>query len=137
MAPSIVPLGPSLAEAIYSNSTTAKAALQEHARINGYGIGIHSSTQKRVFFRCAKGGKYNNRCKDSTIHASKQRKNTSTMKTDCKFKAVVRRQENEQWKLEILDNNHNHSPLAALAALPQYRTTLLIPEDLFETPIQN
>jgi hypothetical protein len=71
MAPPTAPLGPPLAEAIYPDSTAAKAALQEHARVNGYGIGIDSSTQKRLFFRCAKGGKYDDRCKDPTVHTSK------------------------------------------------------------------
>jgi hypothetical protein len=137
MAPPTAPLGPLLAEAIYPSSTAAKAALQEHARVNGYGIGIESSTQKRIFFRCAKGGKYDDRFKDPTVQISKQCKNTSTMKTDCKFKAVVRQQENGQWKLEVLDNNHNHGPLAALAALPQYRTALLTPEERLKVKQMN
>lgn len=50
MASPTAPLGPPLAEAIYPDPTAAKAALQEHARVNGYGTGIDSSTQKRVFF---------------------------------------------------------------------------------------
>ena len=89
MAPPTASLSPLLAEAIYPSSTAAKATLQEHTRVNGYGIGIESSTQKCIFFQCAKEGKYDNQFKDPTVHVSKQRKNTSTMKTDCKFKAVV------------------------------------------------
>ena len=58
MALPTVSLGPLLTEAIYPSSTAAKAALQEHARVNGYGIRIELSTQKRIFFRCAKRGKY-------------------------------------------------------------------------------
>ena len=89
MAPPIVPLSPLLAEAIYPSSTAAKAALQEHARVNDYRIRIKSSIQKHIFFWCVKGGKYDDRFKDPTVHILKQCKNTSTMKTDCKFKAVV------------------------------------------------
>jgi hypothetical protein len=137
MAPPIAPLGPLLAEAIYPSSTAAKAALQEHARVNGYEIGIKLLTQNRIFFWYIKGDKYDDRFKDSIVHISKQRKNTSTMKTDCKFKAVVRQQENGQWKLEVLDNNHNHSLLAALAALPQYRTALLILEEQLKVKQMN
>jgi hypothetical protein len=90
IAPPTAPLGSLLAEAIYSSSTAAKAALQEYAQVNGYGIGIESSTQKCIFFQYAKGGKYDDRFKDPIVHVSKQHKNTSTIKTDCKFKAVVR-----------------------------------------------
>jgi hypothetical protein len=57
IAPPTVPLGPLLAETIYLSSTAVKAALQEHARVNSYRIGIESLTQKHIFFRCAKGGK--------------------------------------------------------------------------------
>jgi hypothetical protein len=130
------PLGLPVAEAIYPNSAGARTALQEHARVNGYGIGVESSTQRRVFFWCAKRGKYDNRHKDPTVHESRQRKNTSTMKTDCKFKAVAQ-QENGQWKLEVLNNNHNHSPLAALAALLQYRATALTPEERLKVKQMN
>jgi hypothetical protein len=40
MAPPTAPLSPPLPEAIYPDSTAAKAALQEHAQVNSYGIGI-------------------------------------------------------------------------------------------------
>ena len=56
------------------SNTAAKAALQEHARVNGYGIGIESSTQKRIFFQYVKGRKYDDRFKDPIVHVSKQRK---------------------------------------------------------------
>jgi hypothetical protein len=118
MAPPIAPLGTLLADAIYPSSTAVKAALKEYARVNSYRIGIESLIQKCIFFRCAKRGKYDDRFKDPIVYISKQCKNTSTMKTDCKFKVVVRQQENRQWKLEVLDNNHNYGPLIALAAFP-------------------
>ena len=89
MALPTAPLGPLLAEAIYPSSTAAKAALQEHTQVNNYRIRIESSTQKCIFFQCAKGDKYNDQFKDLTIYVLKQCENTSTMKTDCKFKAVV------------------------------------------------
>ena len=81
-------------EAVYPDSEAAKFALQEHARMNGFGISIESSTALRVFYRCAKGGKYNNRFKDTTKHVSRQRKNTSTMKTGCKYQVVARKEDN-------------------------------------------
>ena len=79
------PLKPLVTKAVYTNPIAVRAALQEHARVNGYGIAVESSSKKRVFYRCAKGGKYDNRFKDPTVHESKQRRDTSTMKTNCKY----------------------------------------------------
>jgi MULE transposase-like protein len=36
---------------------------------------------------------------------------------------------NNGWKLQALDNNHNHSLLTALSALPQYRIAAMTPEE--------
>jgi hypothetical protein len=81
-----------LLEALFLNLEAAKASLQAHAREHGYGIAIESSDKRRTFYRCSKGGSYDNRFKDSTVHLSQQRKNTSTMKTECKFRAVARKE---------------------------------------------
>lgn len=54
---------------------------------------MDSSSKKRVFYRCAKGSKYDNRHKDPTVHESKQRRDTSTMKTDCKYQAVAQEED--------------------------------------------
>ena len=76
-----------------------------------------------------KVARYDNRIKDSTVHPSRQRKNTSTIKTRCKFQAVARKKQGNQWRLEILDNNHNHDAVAALSALPQYIITAMTLEE--------
>lgn len=110
------PLGPQLPDGLYPDLDAVKAALQVHARGNGYGVAIESSRMDRTFWRCSKGGKYDNGFKDPSVHTSRQRKNTSTIKTGCKFQAVVRPEGNQ--KLQILDNNHNDDAVAALLALP-------------------
>ena len=51
------PLGPPLDEATYDTLESAKAALQSHARDNGYRISIMSSRDQRTLYSCAKGGK--------------------------------------------------------------------------------
>jgi hypothetical protein len=86
----LVPLGPPLQTTVYPDLDAAKAALQAHARDNRYGVAIESSDKWRTFFRCSKGGRYDNRFKDSTVHPLRQRKNTSTMETGYKFQAVAR-----------------------------------------------
>jgi hypothetical protein len=63
------------------------------------------------------------------MHPSRQRKDTRTMKTDCKFKAVARHDPSVGWSLKVLDNNHNHGPVTALSALPQYRIAAMSDEE--------
>jgi hypothetical protein len=59
--------------------------------------------------------------KDPTVHESRQRKNTGTIKTECPYRAVARKLEDGGYKLEVLEHNHNHGAVMALSALPQHR----------------
>lgn len=86
------PLRPPIAKAVYPNPAAVKSALQEHARANGYRIAVDSSTTLQAFYRCFKGKKYDNRFKDPTMHESRQRKDTSTIKTNCKYRVVARKE---------------------------------------------
>lgn len=88
----LAPLGPPIAEVTCSDLQAAKSALQAHSGENGYAISVESSNALRVFYRCAKGRTYDNSNKGKA-HKSKQRKNTSTMKINCKYLVVARRSE--------------------------------------------
>lgn len=68
----LAPLGEPFPEAIYTNPSAVKAALTDHARVNGYGIKVDSSTARRVIYQCAKGGKYDDKGKDLEVHESKR-----------------------------------------------------------------
>jgi hypothetical protein len=48
------PLGHSIAEAVYSDTATAKVACQEHAKASGFEISVGSSSALRVFYNCTK-----------------------------------------------------------------------------------
>jgi hypothetical protein len=50
------PLGHSIAERVYSDTPTAKAACQEHAKANGFAISVVSSSAIRVFCDCTEAG---------------------------------------------------------------------------------
>jgi hypothetical protein len=89
-----VPLGLLIEEAIYPDLLSAKSALQTHAAGSGFAIAVESLTILRIFYRCAKGGKYNNRFKGNT-HELKQQKHTGTIKTGCKFRVAARRSEED------------------------------------------
>jgi hypothetical protein len=60
-------------------------------------------------FICSKGGKYDSKGKNPDIYEIKRRKNTSTVKTDCPYRAVARKDEvSGQFILNIIDNNQYH-----------------------------
>jgi hypothetical protein len=125
----LAPLGDPVAEAVYADLPAAKAALQEHAKANRFAVSVDSSNAQRAFYICTKGGKYNTKGKVSTNHLSRQRRNTSTIKTDCLYRVVARKQLDGSFKTEVLDYNHNHGPVAALSALLQYRIGAMMPEE--------
>jgi hypothetical protein len=125
--PLLAPLGPAPDEAIYADPDAVKAALQAHARENGYAVSVTSSRDQRIIYKCAKGGKYRDN-KDPTTHKSRRRKNTSTMKCDCPFTISAKHldgQSQSGWQVKVADNNHNHGPVAALSALPQHRVAAM------------
>lgn len=77
---------------------------------------------------CLKGGNYDAKGKDPATHPSKQRKNTSIMKTDYKHRCVAWKVD-DRWKLEVLEYNHNHGLAAAFSAPLQRRTFAMVLEE--------
>jgi hypothetical protein len=77
--------------AIYPDLATGFAAIQEHAKQNGYALFKRDSTPNKVIYTCDRAGKYDLKGKDPTIHASKRRKNTGSKKCNCLMKVVLRR----------------------------------------------
>jgi hypothetical protein len=51
-------LGPAFKEATYTSLASIKAALQAHAKENGYVISVNSTTPKQAIYVCSKSGKY-------------------------------------------------------------------------------
>jgi hypothetical protein len=75
-------LGPLIDEAVYPDLKAIMSTLDAYAQENRCRIAVVSSTPLHVLYRCSKGGNYNKRFKDPTMHLSKQRKDMYTMKTD-------------------------------------------------------
>jgi hypothetical protein len=72
---------------------TIKAALQKHALAHGYAIKPDCSTPIKAAWVCSKSGNYDDRSKNLKDVPDKKRwKNTSTMKTGCKFQVSAARQ---------------------------------------------
>ena len=84
------PLGPLPPKAIYPTPEALFAALQSHARDNGYAISKDSTSTVRRVYICSKGGRYNPKGKDPNTHTSKRYKDTSSTKTSCLFQIYRR-----------------------------------------------
>ena len=83
-----------------------------------------------LLYRRSNGGKYRKSSKNATMHGSGKGKNTLTIKTDCKYQVAGRKETaGNGYQLQLVDNSQNHGFLAALLALPQYRSVTLTQEE--------
>jgi hypothetical protein len=109
---------------------TIKSALQKHALAQGYAIKTDCSTLIKAAWVCSKSGNYDDRSKNlKDFPDKKRRKNTSTMKTGCKFRVFAARQRDMPWTVKIFNNHHNHEPVEASSALPQHRIATMLEEE--------
>jgi len=108
-----------------SNSPEALfAALQAHARANGFAIMQRSKTPTRYLWDCDKGGQYNAKGKNADVHPSKRRRETGTKKTGCRYRVKGKRGEDNGapvWHATIIENKHNHGPSMAVSAHTAHR----------------
>jgi hypothetical protein len=74
------PLGLAPPAGQYASKADIKAALQVHARNNGYAVAADSGTADRAGWIYFKGGKYNDKNKSHDVHPTKRRRNTDTTK---------------------------------------------------------
>src|SRR5580700_4033051 len=84
-------LGLVLPEATYPTLKAVKAALQAHTYRNRYTITVKSADSRRGFYMCSKNSKYDSKGKNLDIYKTKRCKNTSTIKTDCLYRVVARK----------------------------------------------
>lgn len=123
-----MPLAPP-PESVYPDIPTALAAIQLHAKAEGYAFVKLDQKQNRVLFACDRAGKYRAKGKDPALHSSKQRSNTGSKKCDCPMRAALRHDRiSNQWSLEVLEGSHNHLTSAAATAHSIHRSTALTSE---------
>jgi hypothetical protein len=65
----------------YTTPADIKAALQAHARNNGYAVAADSGTPTIAYWIFSKGSKYNDKNKSHNTHLTKHCRNTGTTKT--------------------------------------------------------
>jgi hypothetical protein len=119
--------GPAPSEALYKDLDTLFAAIQAHARDNGYAFFTRNKKPRRVVYACDRAGKYDPKGKDPDVHPSKRRKNTGSKKCDCQMK-VAATQQADGWMLKVIEATHNHGPFAAPTAHPAHRIAALHPD---------
>ena len=99
-------------------------------REHRYSILVGSSRDQRAYYSCSKGGKYQDKSKDLSVHESRQRKNTNTMKNMRLWKAVAKKCLNQAgFQLQIIDNTHNHGLVVSLSALPKHKIAAMTLEE--------
>jgi hypothetical protein len=120
---------PAPSEAIYPDIPTALAAIQAHAKANGYAFFRRDGKPKRVVFVCDRAGKYDPKSKHPNTHTSKQRAKTGTKKCDCQMRIALSLDDiSGSWKLKVLEAIHNHGQSADPAAHPAHRIASTRPE---------
>ena len=82
--------GPAPPTAIYPDIPTALAAIQAHARANGYVFFQRDKKPWKVVYACDRAGKPDMKGKNPSTHESKQRKGTGSKKCDCKIRVALR-----------------------------------------------
>ena len=96
--------GPLPSEAIYTDISTAVAAIQGHAKCNGYALCKHDSRPSRVVYVCDQYGKPQAKPKNPDIRKSKIRGGSRSKKCNCRMKAVLKRDAiSQHWQLEVTE----------------------------------
>ena len=118
--------GPPPSEAVYADLSTAIAAIQEHAKCNGYALFKRDTKPACVVFVYDRYGKPESKPKNPHIHESKRRSGSRSKKCDCRIKVALKLDKiTEQWRLEVIKGAHNHKASADPSAHLTYRIAVL------------
>jgi hypothetical protein len=119
---SLPPCGPAPFAASYKDLSTGFAALQAHAKANGYALFKRDGKRTRVVYACDRAGKYDSKGKQLNTHSTKRRTQTASKKCDCKMQVALRFDNNCQlWHVESLESIRNHPSSQAPTAHPAHR----------------
>jgi hypothetical protein len=114
--------GPAPAAANYPDLPTTIAALQAHAKANGYALVQRDARPRRALFVCDRAGKYNPKGKKTDVHPSRKRKNTGSKKCGCMMRvSLIQDLLSGQWETKVLEGSHNHGSSADATAHPAHR----------------
>jgi hypothetical protein len=113
----------------YRSYDEAYAALKEHGIRYGYGFRINtsrptgSSIKTRIYFCCDKDRQYNSQARV---------RNTGSRTSGCPFKLVIYQKDN-QWLLQVTNDQHNHGPSLNPSAHHVYRRRTSTQKEMINT----
>ena len=108
---------PAPSDTAYHSYNEAYSALKEHGLRYGYGFRITASRpngptiKTRVYIGCDKCREYKSQAR---------LRSTGSRASNCPFRLVIR-QKNDQWLLQVLNDQHNHGPSLNPSAHHVYR----------------
>ena len=115
---------------LFTSYEEAYNALKSHGMQHGYGFVLKESkpykseVKTRYYYRCDRFKKYESKA----IKLS-----TSTHSTGCPFKLIIFKTNNDQWKLEVRDKEHNHTRSLNASAHNVYRQRTPAQKDIIES----
>jgi hypothetical protein len=120
--------GPPPPEAVYADLSTAIAAIQGHAKCNGYALFKRDGKPNRIVYACDRYGKPEAKAKNPDLHDSKKRAGSRSKKCGCQMRVALKKDQiTGSWQLEVLKGAHNHNASADPSAHPTYRIAALDP----------
>ena len=82
--------GPPPPEAVYTDLDTAIAAIQGHAKCNGYALCRGDRKARRIVYTCDRYGKPQDKTKSSTVHTTKRRPGSGSKKCGCTMRLELK-----------------------------------------------
>jgi hypothetical protein len=121
---------PAPLDLLYNSYEEAYDALKTHDMQHSYGFVLKRSKPHNSDIKTRYYYHYN---RFRTYQSSATRLNTSTRASGCPFKLVIFKvKHSEQWKLEVLEKHHNHSPSINPSAHNVYRKRTTAQKEVIE-----
>ena len=107
----------------YASLTQTRVSINAHAQQEGYAVAIRRTRRignrkvgdvKAVYLDCY-------RSHLPSIRTRPRHRISSSSKTGCLFKTIVRRLKTGDWQVQVANGEHNHEPFTHKAAHPQGR----------------
>ena len=94
-------------------------SMKEWAENQGYAVVIGRSRVNRLWIKCDRGGKYEDKHADHP--ENRKRKRGESRLTDCPFKVQANVKKDGIWRCRTENPNHNHEPSEDLSVHPSLR----------------
>lgn len=104
--------GPAPPQAIYTTPEACFAAIQAHARVNGYAFRKQYGKTTRKLYVCKRQGTWDSKTKKPSVDITKKRNGPGSKRCGCKMRVELKQLHPIAWKLTVMEASHNHLPSA-------------------------